>query len=86
MKQLREKDPKSNTVEKLAEQFKCSRLFVQMAAPLRDIVVRVKSEEGGFEEISEAEKRERQRLKKQGRWGERKTITKEVRKRRKALW
>ncbi|KAG9037242.1 hypothetical protein FRB95_006185 [Tulasnella sp. JGI-2019a] len=85
MKQLREKDPRGNTVEKLAGQFKCSRLFVQMVAPLRDIVVRVKSSDG-IEEITEAERRERQRLKKESRWGERKTITKEVRKRRKALW
>ncbi|KAG8858426.1 hypothetical protein FRB96_005311 [Tulasnella sp. 330] len=86
IKQLREQDPRGNTVQKLAERFKCSRLFIQMVAPIRDITVRVKSGEGGVEEMTEAERRERERLKKQNRWGERKTITKEVRKRRKALW
>ncbi|KAG8907110.1 hypothetical protein FRB99_005365 [Tulasnella sp. 403] len=83
---LRASDPKKNTVWKLAEQFKCSRLFISMVAPLKDIKIQVKGADGEIVETSEAERRQAERVKREARWGERKKITREVSKKRKALW
>lgn len=65
----------------MAERFKCSKIFISMVAPVKEIKVNV----GGVE-MTEAERRAQERAKVEARWGERKKIAREVRKKRIEKW
>ncbi|CAE6404486.1 unnamed protein product [Rhizoctonia solani] len=73
IRRLRLSDPKNNSCQILAQQFNCTPLFVSMVAPLP----KQKREE------LEKEQREAQ---KRDQWGERKTLIREIRKKRREFW
>ncbi|KAH7340910.1 mitochondrial ribosomal protein subunit L20-domain-containing protein [Rhizoctonia solani] len=73
IRRLRLSDPKNNSCQALAKQFNCTPIFVSMVAPLP----KQKREELEKEQ-REAQKREQ--------WGERKTLIREIRKKRRQFW
>lgn len=68
---MRAGDPETHTRQKLALQYNCSPLFVGMIAPLKKEM---------HQKIGEALEKQKEK------WGERKKVAREVRKRRKAHW
>jgi hypothetical protein len=73
IRRLRLEDPKANSCQFLATKFNCTPIFVSMVAPLP----KQKREELEKEQ-REAQKREQ--------WGERKTLIREIRKKRRRFW
>ncbi|CAE6529442.1 unnamed protein product [Rhizoctonia solani] len=73
IRRLRLSDPKTNSCISLAKRFNCTPIFVSMVAPLP----KQKREELEREQ-REAQKREQ--------WGERKTLIREIRKKRRQFW
>jgi predicted kinase len=74
MKALRKSDPDNWTVSKLAKEFKCTAAFVQLMAPLNPCQRKKKQEARRAEH-------ERQRT-----WGERKSLVRAIRQKRRELW
>ncbi|CAE7053871.1 unnamed protein product [Rhizoctonia solani] len=73
IRRLRLGDPKNNSCQALAKKFNCTAIFVSMVAPLP----KEKREE------LEREQREAQKMEQ---WGERKTLIREIRKKRRQFW
>ncbi|KAG8722922.1 hypothetical protein FRC08_000022 [Ceratobasidium sp. 394] len=71
IKQLRHADPKTNSCQVLARRFGCTPLFVSMVAPL------------GKEQRQELEKEQKALREK---WGERKQLIREIRRKRREFW
>jgi hypothetical protein len=71
IKQLRYKDPKTNSCQVLARQYGCSPIFVSMIAPL------------GKEQRQELDK---ERNASQESWGERKQLIRAIRRKRREFW
>ncbi|CAE6398272.1 hypothetical protein ACGC1H_004370 [Rhizoctonia solani] len=73
IRRLRLSDPKNNSCQALAEMFNCTPIFVSMVAPLPK------------QKREELEKDQREAQKKE-QWGERKTLIREIRKKRRQFW
>lgn len=74
IQKLRAQDPFKNTPSSLSKQFGCSRTFVQMVAPLKDVNVRRAKEQK--QDIESGKEN----------WGWNKRLSRELRSERRALW
>lgn len=75
MKDLRKADPDNWTVSKLAREFKCTTQFVRLMAPLNPSARKKKQ---AARDAMHAEQR--------AKWGERKSLVREIRQKRRELW